>query len=537
MSVTVQAAMAGTNAVGRAVPRARAWGLALLALAAVGLAVGIAILDASPVGIATDDAFYVILARALATGQGYRYLNLPGLPAATHFPPGYPAVLALLWRLAPAFPENLMLFKALNAVCLGAIAVGIARLARARLFPNGWAVGLGALTAVSVPLLVLGTMLMSEFLFLALLLPLLVELERWVDRAPDSPAPAWHPVALGAAIGVCMLVRTHAIVLLPATALLLLRRRRVRDAAVMLGVALLVLAPWQLWCTGHAEAVPPALRGEYGSYFGWWLQGYRTMGPRMIPLTLHRTVGETLGMFAVIFSPSRGMAGRAGTLAALTMVAVAGVRASRRRIPVTLLFLAGYLGIVALWPFPSGRFVWSVWPLLLLVLLAGAPRLGAAVRAGTRRERGMALAGIAALAWLTAGYGAYELRATRGRWWSSIARENALRLVPEFRWTLANTAPADLVGTADDGAVYLYTGRQTVPVNRFTVQQYLTDIPTRLDAEEGLLPILTAYPVRTVIVGSTATFAAAQYLARQPVPRLAIRDTLPNGVAFTVLPR
>jgi len=56
-----------------------------------------------PVGAFQDDAMYTVLAKSLAEGHGYRFLNLPGEPNATHFPPGYPLVLALLWKVAPPF--------------------------------------------------------------------------------------------------------------------------------------------------------------------------------------------------------------------------------------------------------------------------------------------------------------------------------------------------------------------------------------------------------------------------------------------------
>src|ERR1700730_2310570 len=82
------------------------WPMALIGLAALGFAMGVLIIDGAPVGVFADDAFYVLLARSVAEGQGFRFLNLPGSPAATHFPPGYPLVLAGLWRVAPSFPAN-----------------------------------------------------------------------------------------------------------------------------------------------------------------------------------------------------------------------------------------------------------------------------------------------------------------------------------------------------------------------------------------------------------------------------------------------
>ena len=92
------------------------WPVALVCVGALALATGIAVVDALPVGVVADDSFYVILARAIAAGEGYRYLNVPGHPAATHFPPGYPALLALLSFVVPAFPASVVAFKALNAI-------------------------------------------------------------------------------------------------------------------------------------------------------------------------------------------------------------------------------------------------------------------------------------------------------------------------------------------------------------------------------------------------------------------------------------
>ena len=88
-----------------------AWRVALACVGALALTVGVAIVDALPVGVVADDSFYVILARALASGEGYRYLNIPGHPAGTHFPPGYPSLLALLSLLVPAFPASVVALK------------------------------------------------------------------------------------------------------------------------------------------------------------------------------------------------------------------------------------------------------------------------------------------------------------------------------------------------------------------------------------------------------------------------------------------
>ena len=62
-------------------------------------------------GMFHDDGLYVVTARALAEGQGYRIISLPGSPLQTKYPILFPWLLSLIWRLAPAFPGNLPLLR------------------------------------------------------------------------------------------------------------------------------------------------------------------------------------------------------------------------------------------------------------------------------------------------------------------------------------------------------------------------------------------------------------------------------------------
>jgi hypothetical protein len=186
------------------------------------------------------------------------------------------------------------------------------------------------------------------------------------------------------------------------------------------------------------------------------------------------------------------------------------------------------------WPFNPSRFVWGIWPLLLLLVLAGAD---AAARGLGPVALPARLALLVSFAWVAVGYGAYELRGVRGSWWSSIARGNAGRIVPAVQWARANTAPDDVLAAEDEGAIYLYAGRTAVPVFSFTTAQYLRDHSAAENATEGLGPILTAYPVRTVIVGSRKTVDAADFLVNSSTPRLALRAEFAGGIAYTVLPK
>ena len=495
------------------------------------LAAGIAVLDRFHVGVFHDDAMYVILARSLATGQGYRYLNLPGTPIASHFPPGYPAMLSLIWRIAPNFPANVVLFKLLNAVFLSASAVLVAQLVRDRLGSPRWAGGVGLLTAVSVPLLVLVTMVLSEPFFLALLLAALVVAERFADGTAD----ARRALVLGIFVGGMTLVRSHGIMLVPAIALPLAVQRRWSDATIFAAGALVVLVPWQLWSTSHAGPLPPPLQGNYGSYAGWWVRGYREMGGSMIPETLRRTVPDAASMLTALFSPARGSVGHGVTLVTLIAALAVGGRVLVRRAPVTLLFLLGYATIVLLWPFAPSRFVWGVWPLLLFVLAAAGWSVSSTHHRHWPAPARVALGAV--MVWLGAGYSAYELRAARGGWWASISRAGDRRITPVLAWTRAHTTTSDVIAADDEGAVFLYTDRQAVPVASFTTAHYLRVRSAQVEAMEGLEPLLATYRLRAVLVGSKATFDAAEFLTTRPVPLLAPVEQFDGGAAFTALPR
>ncbi len=503
---------------------------ALFALVgAIAAAFAVATLDSYPIGAGADDAMYIILAKSLATGQGYRALNLPGAPPNTHFPPGYPAILSLIWRLAPSFPQNVIWFKALNMVCFAVAAVGMVRFALALALGRAWTAALGIITAISVPSLILVALVLSEPLFLCLVVLLLPFLERFVHDRPRERAD-WHAVGIGIAIGVCTLVRAHGIVLVPVLVLLLARRRRWRDLLLVVAACLVIILPWQLWCARHAGIVPTPLLGEYESYTAWWVRGYREMGFSMIMRTLARTIEDGALMFAVLFSPVRGAVAHSVTLVMLVVLAAAGMAAEWRRVPVTLLFLAGYFVIVALWPYQPDRFIWGMWPLLMLVLVLG-------VRAGWRKERNPAFRAIVLVstAWVVMGYGAYEYRAVRGQWWSSIPRGAALHIGFAVQWARSRTAPDDVIATDNEGPIYLYTGRHTVPVRPLTTRQYLEDASPQQEAADGLLPVLAAYPARTVIVHLSAAYLMAMHLAQLPAPRLALQATSAGGAAFAVL--
>src|SRR5579871_2048432 len=74
--------------------------------------------DTPHFGILQDDGLYFIGGKALAQGDGYRILSLPGEPYQTKYPPLYPLLLSIAWRVNPAYPANLPLALLLSWLAL-----------------------------------------------------------------------------------------------------------------------------------------------------------------------------------------------------------------------------------------------------------------------------------------------------------------------------------------------------------------------------------------------------------------------------------
>lgn len=487
--------------------------------AALALAAGLYVVDRLPVGGFYDDAFYVILAKSLATGHGYRNLNLPGAPFATHYPPGYPLFLAALWKIGPAFPANLVWFKAANAVFLSVTAGAACVFARARL---GLAAGVAFVATlagtVTTPALYLSCMILSECMFLALLLPLLVWAERATERVEIGTA-----MALGACGGVLFLVRSQAIAVIGAIAVAYAMRRHWKNAAVSLAAAVAIIAPWLLWVRAHDSAVPVLMRGDYGSYFAWFVDGLRERGVGLVTATLRRNLPDMFQHVVHRMRPfGNPLPGFVASLSALVLGVLGFVRIARRA-RVTFFFLLAYLAIVAVWPFPPVRFLLGIWVLLMLVLAAGVQSVWELRRsAGTERARQLwmsaRIAGATAALVLLAGAVAYNVRGYERHFWRNNEELSARWIAPKLEWARANTDSSAIIGTDhDEGSVYLYTGRRAVPITTFTATEYLEPRPLRVDIAV-LTELATHFGARHLLVSSPRLREAAVALGGKGVP-------------------
>jgi 4-amino-4-deoxy-L-arabinose transferase-like glycosyltransferase len=195
-----------------------------------------------------DGRFYDVLARRIAEGHGYTWLWPDGVvtPVA-HYPVGYPALIAGVYRLLGPHPWAAMILNA----ALGSLAViAVHRIARS-VGGRGSAV-LGALAFALHPALVLYTpALMTEGIaasFVILAGALAVEARERTGRA------LWVVLALlGVTLGVAVLVRGQLALVIPFFAWIA-TKSSIRRGLGVCGIAAATVLPWTLRNSARMDA-------------------------------------------------------------------------------------------------------------------------------------------------------------------------------------------------------------------------------------------------------------------------------------------
>lgn len=343
---------------GRSVGRMR-W-LAVLVAAAAGVAASTR-LDAPP---RFDGAGYAVLARSLATGQGYRAIDHPDRPLHGHFPPGYPLALAGLWRLTGI---SVAAAHGFSAACTLA-AIGLIGRWLVMRYPGRIAWLLALALACNWRWHRDGGAIQSEPLFnLWTALALLAE-----ERARRGEDRWFVGVMPGLLLAAACLTRHVGIGLAIACLADLAWCRRFRCAGVAAVVLGALLVPWGIWLARLGQGTQLGLIPDRGIVSLVLAQGLFYL--RRLP---DQIVGPVVEI-ATVFRPT--LAGP-GTLAAAlgTLVIVAGwVRdtRSRRRRPAALVPLAT-VPILLVWPFTeAGRFLVPLVPFVLTGAWGGLAMLG-----------------------------------------------------------------------------------------------------------------------------------------------------------------
>ncbi len=233
--------------------------LVLVLLIAGAFLVYLAAITPESFGYYHDDGIYVTTAKSLATNHGYRIISLPYEPAQTKYPPLYPFLLSLIWRVYPHFPENLTPMMVMSAlVTVGCLLLTWFYLTRRGYASNWQALVAVGLTAFNWRTVIVSTGIYSEMLYTTLTIAGLYLAEEQEQEESDYRKAA----ALGVVVGLAFLTRTAAIALIIAVAVYFLIHRKLKRALLPVAIASSFVAAWLSWA--HFSRTPSdALNAAY----------------------------------------------------------------------------------------------------------------------------------------------------------------------------------------------------------------------------------------------------------------------------------
>jgi hypothetical protein len=465
-------------------------------------------------GLYHDDGVYVVTARALAEGNGYSITSLPEAVPQTKYPPLFPAILSLIWKLSPDFPANLPWLRLVPLLAALLWMTAAYRWIRGSGFGSPTAAGVVVLALASPWVLFVSTNILSETLFAALLWGALLA----VRRIENGDRRNRIIVAAIALTVTAIYTRTLGLVLPLAVLIRLFSVWRPGALRYGLGVAVLTL-PWFLWSAFEQTAIPDWAGYYFSSTYANWnvltnfsfAEKFRILG---------------YNAFYFLSSPTAlaGYEGRPSLILARLVTGLIGTgfwRSVRSGVRVEHLFVILYLVVLFLWPWPPVRFLVVLYPLILMWGWDGI-RAVLGLPADTRLWKRLAALG-ATTAVAAASFGTLNnvrgLLAERGNLfhstsciddWSDYAALHA--------WLKQNT-PTDaiLLGNLDP-VLYLYTGRKAARAfiaNPATLYYRFDADRQPLGPSSALVSLMDSSGAAYLVVRPASCFQEMEFFERQ----------------------
>jgi hypothetical protein len=450
-------------------------------------------------GLMVDDAWYAVLGQALAHGEGFRLVSSAVTPIMPGVPPGYPALLAVVFKLAPRFPDNIVALKSVSVLAM----LGTGWLAFCYYDRRGlpFTLALTAAAAVSLApgfVMLATSTLMAECVFTVAQLAAVMAVDRAAadDRAPSA-------IGAGALVALTWLVRSSGTALVLASFAYLVIRRRWRTATLAAATAATLAVPWVIYSTMHEpsaeerrahggsvtlpyrEAMSLRIAGMESSGHATPLEIAARIGPSLanifgrdagalvVPVAFRSALEsgqETNALGGQLGLRSGSMGSARGTVVMsllFALVAAVGYAAAvRERLttaevlaPVTILML-----LVV--PFFTYRFVLPLAPFFFFYLLRGLHAAGSRARDpwSVARVGALCIVGFSLLDHVQYIAAARDPARRASVVW--LAEADAVNEVAQ--WMQQHVADRGAVATSNPGLFYMLTGRKTVTMDDYT---------------------------------------------------------------------
>ena len=451
-------------------------------------------------GLFHDDGIYIVNAKSLYEGTGYRIASLPDSPPQTKYPPVFPLILSLIWHINPYFPENIMLMRLFSALC----AVLVLPLAWRYLRLKSSYTLLPALLFLSAlafnPYFAFFSgQVMSEVPFTLFSLASIVLFLRYERHG--NKTSLYGSLLLAT---VAFYTRTIGIALFVSFLLWFLCQRRLKSSLWVLTFIFFTTIPWFYWAYKSAPATNSLVTAWYSSYLSWFLMTAQSISYDIPFITRH------LGI--IMFRTPALLCQSIGVELPSVMFAVffwffflVGMLNQFRRSPsVDTFYLLITFVIVAVWSpgLDTTRFLFPALPVVLFHLMDGIMTVKEDLAALSHRFRNLVrplwLIGVAAL---LAGIFVVGIPRTPGLIRGTIFNSEPLFQCMEEagKWIDDNTKKGDVIASHLDPLVYLLSGRQAVNVAWGNYTAFLQD-PEKYYNEDDIIGAFKKYRISHLLL-------------------------------------
>ena len=435
-------------------------------------------------GFYHDDGIYVATAKALATGQGYRIISLPGEPLQTKSPPLHPFLLSLVWRAHPDFPENLFPMMILSVLA----AVGSLFLTWHYLTRQGYASNWQVILIVSLVALNWRTVILASGIYVEMFYMALSIAGLYLAEEYEKSRTTWIiGTALGVVLGLLFLTRTAGITLLIAVAFYYVLRRQITKAFIPIALGCSFVVGWAAW--GYLNR--PTAEGVNSAYYESYLQTLtgiiheaQAETGRSALEVLISIVGKNLLIVLVLTVPliclglpfdwPRQFDSHLFIpivillLLIFVLILVGFLKQISSGIRLIHIYVVCYLGLHLIWPYSGyDRFLMPLLPFLLYFIMVALQLfsllVGKEVGASSRLSRTVIVVVIAGAAIGAASLTSYNYGSGIYRALTSLKHKNLERAAEDaeaIRWINENADPLDVLICYRDPMYYLYTGRK-----------------------------------------------------------------------------
>lgn len=188
-----------------------------------------------------DNASYIKLAENISSGMGYSYVDVNGVSPASHFPPGYSAILSIFISLGI---NNLIFFKMLNGAFLLASLLLLYFVVSKLTENKALAFTAVVLSVFSPKLIHFSFMAMSEMSYLFMSTLVFYSLYKYSEKNTFLRSPYFYLAIVAAAAS--YYIRTVGASLMFSILVFYAFRREWKEMFISLGGIVLLILPWSI---------------------------------------------------------------------------------------------------------------------------------------------------------------------------------------------------------------------------------------------------------------------------------------------------